>query len=69
MKNLFKTMQALCDRIKESGECRDFLGFWDSMCDFKKELREKTTALDTQVRVAKIASYDYNLKKSKRPNN
>ena len=50
---MFKTSQALCDAIKESGECRDFVCFWNIMCDYKKELIKKTTALYTQVREAK----------------
>ena len=51
--NIVSTMRALCDAIKESGECRDFVCFWNIMCDYKKELIKKTITLDTQVREAK----------------
>ena len=54
--NIVNTMKALCDAIEESGGCRDFLFFWDNVWDLKKEFREKTRALDTQVRGAKIAA-------------
>ena len=67
--NIVNAMQALYDAKKESGKFQDFPFFWDSMWDLKKELGKKTTALDKQVRGAKIASYDYKLKKSKRPKN
>ena len=79
--NIVNAMQALYDAKKESGKFRDFPFFWDSMWDLKKELRERTRALDTQVRGAKIASghlrakcvnrkrLGADLTKSKRPKN
>ena len=56
--DLVNTSQALCDAINESGECRDFLGFWNSMCDFKKKFTEKKAALGKQVKAAQIVSGD-----------
>ena len=63
--NIVNAMQALYDAKKESGKFRDFPFFWDSMWDLKKELRKKTTALDKQVRGAKIASGNNNNKQKK----
>jgi len=72
--HIVNTMQALCDlasdAIKESGECRDFPGFWDSMWDLRKELKEKTDALDRQGRGAKLASgYKIRMLRSKMKTN
>ena len=53
MKDLVKTTLVLCDAIKESGECLDFEGFYDTMAEFKKAFNEKKTATDTQVKTAK----------------
>ena len=39
--DMVKAKQALCDTTKESGECQDFPGLMESMCDFKKAFKEK----------------------------
>ena len=54
--NLVNTMQELCGEIEVSGQCRDFITFWNSMCESKKQLVQKKAALDKKVKAAKAAS-------------
>ena len=54
--NLVNAMQELCGEIEESGQCRDFITFWNSMCESKKKLVQQKAALDKKVKAAKAAS-------------
>ena len=56
--DMVKAKQAVCETIKEIGECMDFPGLIKDMCIFKKSFNEKKSAINQQLKAAKAASED-----------
>ena len=56
MEATYETQKALCEQLKEDGECSNFRNFISSMVEFKKGFNTQITILKQQVKVASAAS-------------
>ena len=56
MEATYATQKALCEQLKEDGECSNFRNFISSMAEFKKGFNTQITSLKQQVKVASAAS-------------
>jgi len=52
LQNSYNAAKAVCDTLKETGECDDFGDFSTSMLSFKKAFNEKILKIHQQVKVA-----------------
>ena len=56
MEATYATQKALCEQLKEDGECSHFRDFISNMVEFKKGFNTQITTLEQQVKVAAAAS-------------